>query len=746
MASDKILKKVKTLRALIEKYNYQYYVEDSPSVPDAEYDRLMSELMDIEKQYPELVSADSPTQRVGAEPLAAFSEIEHKVPMLSLGNAFAEKEMQAFDKRVRDALETNEVEYIAETKLDGLAVSLSYEDGKLARAATRGDGYTGEDVTLNVRTIDCIPLKLYNRGYPQTLEIRGEIYMTRSGFTKLNQSQTKKDEKTFANPRNAAAGSLRQLDPSITANRPLMFFAYGIGEVSKSKLPDKLADIHNKLKFWGLPVSPLSRCVTGITECLQFYKEIADMRGDLDYEIDGVVYKINRLSQQEELGFVSRAPRWAIAYKFPPEEDLTVVKDIEVQVGRTGVLTPVARLETVFVGGVNVTNATLHNIDEVNRKDVRAGDTVVIRRAGDVIPEVVRVIKEKRPEKTKPFVMPDKCPECGSKVEKVKGEAATRCTGKLICPAQLIGKLKHFVSRRAMDIEGMGENIIEQLVERGYVNDLSDIYNLNESKLLTLDLIAEKSANNLISAIEDSRKVTAERFIYAIGIPNVGEELSRSLAKYFESLEKLKNSEYSNFIEIKGIKGIGDKIAKDLVIKLKTAQLTIHDFDDPINYLANLKLRISENIAKRIINKFGTLDALLKAKEEDLINKMVVKVDGIGEKIASNIIDYFSDKNNQSMVNILEKKLKIVWKSEKSNKKGFLYGKKFVLTGTLENMTRDEAKDLLIKLGASVSNSVSSNTNYLVAGDSAGSKLNKAKNLNIKILDENEFKLLLRQK
>jgi len=552
MASKKIEQRHRSLCEQIEEHNYRYYVLDDPAISDSEFDQLMRELIDLEEQYPDLITADSPTQRVGAKPSNDFPQVEHSTPMLSLANAFGEDELRAFDKRIRDKLGVEQLEYAAETKLDGLAISLLYEKGSLSRGATRGDGRTGEDVTSNVRTIRAIPLKL--RGdYPERAEIRGEVYMSKEGFERLNDYRRKQNEKLFANPRNAAAGSLRQLDPAVTASRPLLFFAHGVALDDQKIYPDKHTQLLMKLKQWGLPVSPETQVVKDLEGCFGYYTRIAQIRIDLPYEIDGVVFKVNNLNQQEELGYISRAPRWAIAYKFPAEEAMTRVKSIEVQVGRTGALTPVAKLESVHVGGVTVTNATLHNEDEVKRKDVRTGDTVVIHRAGDVIPEVVRVVHEKRPKGSRPFRMPQRCPVCGSRVERTEGEAVVRCSAGLYCSAQRIQAIIHFASRRAMDIDGLGDKLVEQLVKQGLIKTVADLYRLTIDDLISLERVAKKSAENLINAIDASREVTLPRFLYALGIREVGEATARNLATHFLVLDRIRGASIETLEEVNDV-------------------------------------------------------------------------------------------------------------------------------------------------------------------------------------------------
>ncbi|NOZ10117.1 MAG: NAD-dependent DNA ligase LigA [Gammaproteobacteria bacterium] len=540
MASrDQDSRRIVALREALAHHNYCYYVLDAPEVPDAEYDRLFHELQLLEERHPALVTPDSPTQRVGAEPLKAFGEVVHGIPMLSLANAFDEGGVKDFHRRACERLGVEHIDYSCETKLDGLAVSLLYEDGVLVRGATRGDGRSGEDVTQNVRTIDSIPLRLLGKDMPRVLEVRGEVFISHDGFARLNQAQLTEGGKQFANPRNAAAGSLRQLDPRITATRPLEIYIYGVGVVEGNDLPDTYSAMLERLRGWGLRTSPETRVARDAEGCLAYYRDIMARRDKLPYEIDGVVYKVNRLDQQDALGAVSRAPRWALAHKFPAQEEMTLLKGIEVQVGRTGALTPVARLQPVFVGGVTVTNATLHNQDEVERKDVRIGDTVIVRRAGDVIPEVVSVVMSKRPNRTRRFKMPERCPVCDSKVERPEGESAARCTGGLYCAAQRREAIKHFASRRAMDIEGLGDKLVDQLDEQGMLTDLSDLYRLKVNDIAGLERMGEKSAQNLIDALKKSQTTTLARFLYALGIRDVGETTAQSLANYFGNLETL---------------------------------------------------------------------------------------------------------------------------------------------------------------------------------------------------------------
>ncbi|GJL74485.1 NAD-dependent DNA ligase LigA [Nitrosomonas sp.] len=539
------------LRRQIEQYNYQYYVLDDPTVPDAEYDQLFSRLQQIERDYPQLITPDSPTQRVGAAPLKAFSQVKHDTPMLSLSNAFEEGTVQAFDRRVCEGLAVDQVEYAVEPKFDGLAVSLRYEKGTLKTGATRGDGYTGEDITLNLRTIKAIPLALPVNKVPELLEVRGEVLMLKADFIRLNQQHLEKGEKIFANPRNAAAGTLRQLDSAIAATRRLMFFAYGIGPNDDARVPQsKQSAIVQFLGSLHFPIARECAVVTGYDALLAYYRKIAAQRERLPYDIDGVVYKVNSLAQQSKLGFVTRAPRFALAHKFPAQEAITRLLGIDVQVGRTGALTPVARLEPVIVGGVTVTNATLHNADEVKRKDVRIGDTVIVRRAGDVIPEVVSVVLAQRPESAQSFVMPQHCPVCGAKAVRLESEAVSRCTGGLFCPAQRKQAILHFASRRAMDIEGLGEKLVNQLVDNAVVRNPADLYQLGILALANLERMAEKSAGNILAAIEKSKQTTLTRFIYALGIRNVGEATAKDLARYFGSLNRLIDTDMETLLQV----------------------------------------------------------------------------------------------------------------------------------------------------------------------------------------------------
>ncbi len=659
---------IEGLREAIRHHNYRYYVLDDPEVPDAEYDRLFRQLQALEAANPELVTPDSPTQRVGAEPASAFGGVAHEIPMLSLENAFGDDELSDFDRRVKDRLKTEEdIEYQAEPKLDGAAVSLRYEHGLLVRGATRGDGFTGEDVSHNVRTIQSIPLKL--RGSPpEVLEVRGEIFMSTSGFAELNRRMEEEGGKPFVNPRNAAAGSLRQLDPRLTAQRPLEFMAYGVGIVAGADLPDRHSETLAQLKSWGIRISPLGECVRGASGCIDYYHRMAEMRPGLPFDIDGVVFKVDQRQLQEQLGFVARAPRWAVAAKFPAQEEMTVLRAIEFQVGRTGALTPVARLDPVFVGGVTVSNATLHNMDEVRRKDVRPGDTVIVRRAGDVIPEVVGVVQERRPPGATPVDLPSRCPVCDSDVVQPEGEAVARCSGGLFCAAQRKEALRHFASRKAMDIEGLGTKLIEQVVDSGMVETPADIYDLGVDEIAGLDRMAEKSAKNLVAAIEKSKQTTLARFLFALGIREVGEVTAAQLAR-----------------------------------------------------------------------SFGDVEKLMSASEEELL-----EVRDVGPIVAQHVVSFFAQKHNREVIESLLK-AGITWPDIEIEETADapLAGKTFVLTGTLGNQTRDEAKKKVEALGGKVTGSVSKKTDYVVAGESPGSKLKKAESLGVTILNEEEFEEII---
>jgi DNA ligase (NAD+) len=686
------------LRAAIDDANYRYYVLDDPSIPDAEYDRLLRELEALEAAHPELATADSPTRRVGARPASGFAQVRHAIPMLSLANAFTDAdppegvdpdhEVRDFVRRVEQGLGIDEPEFSVEPKMDGLAISLRYENGVFVQGATRGDGSTGEDVSANLRTVKAIPLKLRGDGWPQTLEVRGEVFMPKTGFDAYNARMLREGGRPLANPRNGAAGSLRQLDPHVTAGRPLAFYAYGVNVPPD---PDAvIADRHSaamaRLREWGFPICPQNEIARGADGCLAYFHKIGATRNDLPYGIDGVVYKVDRYDQQRELGYVARAPRWAIAHKFPAEEQATVVDAIDIQIGRTGAATPVARLKPVQVAGVTVTNATLHNADQVARLDVRVGDSVIVRRAGDVIPEVVRVIAERRPSHARPWKMPAHCPICGSAIERAEGEAAARCTGGLVCAAQRREAIRHFASRRAMDIDGLGERYIESLIEFDYVHSIADLYRLTLDDFLAMKRraeeregaipetvkagkIATKWADNLVAAIEASKDTSLERFLYALGIPDVGEATAKTLAKHF-----------------------------------------------------------------------GSLESLMQANETELTD-----VPDVGPIMATHITAFFAETRNRQAIAGL-RKAGVHWTESVPQRKsqGPLAGQTVVLTGSLSSLTRDQAKDRLEALGAKVAGSVSKKTAFVVAGEAAGSKLDKAEALGVEIWDEARLLALLR--
>lgn len=657
--------RIARLRRELDEHNYRYYVLDAPSIPDSEYDALFRELEKLEAEHPELITPESPTQRVGARAASQFAPVQHRVPLLSLNNAFADAEVTAFDRRVREALAVDEVEYAAEPKFDGLAVSLVYERGRFVQGATRGDGYTGEDVTANLRTVKSIPLTLA-KGAAQLIEVRGEVFMLKKDFDALNAEQRAREAREFANPRNAAAGALRQVDPAMTAKRPLTFVAYSIGMIegvdpftTHSAALDYLATLR-------LPVSSLRTVVRGVEGLLGYYKCIGEQRAALGYAIDGVVYKVNALAAQQRLGFVSRAPRFAIAHKFAAEEALTTLLDIDVNVGRTGAITPVARLAPVFVGGATVVNATLHNEDEIRRKDLLIGDTVIVRRAGDVIPEVVASVPERRPANARAFKMPSQCPVCGSHIVRVEGEAVARCSGGLFCPAQRKQSLLHFASRKAMNIDGLGEKIVDQLVDGGYVRTPADLYRLGLTTLAALPRLAEKSAGNLLGEIERSKNTTLPRFIYALGIRNVGESTARDLAMHF-----------------------------------------------------------------------GSIDTLLRADVATLM-----QVPDVGPVVAQSIVDFFAETHNVEVVEQLQA-CGVQWPAPQREVKSAVAGQTFVITGTLPTLKREEASEMILAAGGKVAGSVSKKTHYVVAGEGAGSKLDKATELGLKILTEEELLALL---
>lgn len=662
---------VHQLHQELNQANYQYYVLDDPQLPDAQYDRLFQRLKKIESEHPEFLTPDSPTQRVGAQALSHFEQVTHDVPMLSLDNAFDAQDMRDFNRRITDRIrQSGEVSYACEPKLDGIAVSLLYEEGLLVRAATRGDGAVGENITQNIRTVPSIPLKLLGSDYPAILEVRGEVYMPKKGFDAFNEKALARGEKLFVNPRNAAAGSLRQLDPKITAARPLEFCCYSLGRADGGEVPNKHSEILSQFSKWGFKINPEMRVVKGIDGCLEYYDQLAEKRNDLAYEIDGIVFKVDDINLQQQLGFVSRAPRWAIAHKFPAQEEMTLLKDVEFQVGRTGAITPVARLEPVFVGGVTVSNATLHNMDEIARLGVMIGDTVVIRRAGDVIPQIVNVVEAQRPSNAKDIVFPTACPVCDSHIERIEGEAVSRCSGGLVCAAQRKEAIKHFASRKAMDIDGLGDKLVEQLVDEHLIESFLDLYSLNLDSLLKLERMGEKSAQNLLAAIEASKQTTLAKFLYALGIREVGVATAQNLVQHFLDLKVLVKAD---------------------------------------------------------------LDALLE-------------VDDVGPIVAKHILSFFDEPHNQKIIDGLLN-IGITWPAiEKKDASELpLVGQTFVVTGTLASMGRDQAKDYLQRLGAKVAGSVSAKTHGLVAGEKAGSKLTKAQDLDVPVLDEPAFLQMLQE-
>ena len=660
-----------TLIQTISEYNYQYYVLDDPSVPDAEYDRLMAQLRAIESAHPELLRSDSPSQKVGGEALSAFTQVEHEVPMLSLDNAFSDEDLAAFEKRIKDRLkQDDEIEFSCEPKLDGLAVSILYENGELVQAATRGDGRVGENITNNVRTIANVPLRLRGDNLPTRIEVRGEVFMPKLGFESLNESQAKQGKKVFVNPRNAAAGSLRQLDPKITAARPLLFYAYSVGVVEGPE--GTLADTHSQrlqqLAHWGLPVCKEIDVALSAQQCHEYFARIGAQRDSLSYDIDGVVFKVNQIDLQRELGFVARAPRWAIAQKFPAQEQMTQLLDVEFQVGRTGAITPVARLAPVFVGGVTVSNATLHNQDEIARLGVKVGDTIVIRRAGDVIHQVVSVVDHLRPEDAKEIQFPQQCPVCDSHIEKIEGEAVARCSGGLFCAAQRKEAMKHFASRKAMDIDGLGDKLVEQLVDLKWVTSPADFFRLSVTQLSSMERMGEKSAVNLINALEDAKQTTLPKFLYALGIREVGEATASNLAQHFRTIEALKLAD----------------------------------------------------------------------------TEALQEVNDVGVVVAEHVFHFFREEHNLQVIDDLVA-VGLNWPEIKplSVEEQPLAGKTFVLTGTLETLDRNAAKAQLQAKGAKVAGSVSAKTDYLVAGEKAGSKLTKAQDLGVQILTEQDLINLL---
>jgi DNA ligase (NAD+) len=762
------------LRRRIEDANYRYHVLDDPDISDAEYDSLMRELQALEAEHPELVTADSPTQRVGAAPSREFAEVKHAIPMLSLANAFTDEEVEDFVRKIAERLGVGDPRFSVEPKFDGLAISLRYERGVFVQGATRGDGETGEDVTANLRTLKSVPLKLRGGDYPRVLEVRGEVYMPRKAFDEWNERARLEGGKVLANPRNGAAGSLRQLDPRVTAARPLAFYAYALGVVEGTNRPGTMPKTHSatlaKLREWGFPVSPLVETAEGTKGCLAYYAKIGKQRDKLPFDIDGVVYKVDDLAAQQRLGSVGRTPRWALAHKFPAQEQQTKVLAIDVQIGRTGAATPTARLAPVQVGGVTVTNATLHNADQVSRLDVRVGDTVIVRRAGDVIPEVVRVVPELRPARTTPWTMPAHCPICGSDIVREEGESVSRCTGELTCAAQRTQALFHFASRRAMDIEGLGERYIDELGEQGYIRTVADVYKLKLHDLLEMKRraderdgttpetvkagkVATKWAENLIEAIEASRRTTLERFLYALGIAHVGESTAKALAAWFGDLKLIRHLPWpllklvpdiggevaraiDAFFEQEGNqKVIDDLLARGVEItdahapsaKLR-AELTLD------NVLAEIEIpKLTEKRAEQLAAAFDSIEAVLDAGIESLVAA------GLPKETAESVHAYLHARDGRALALRVAgeyARLRNAVAHVRADKTGPLEGQTVVLTGTLAALTREDAKEQLEALGAKVAGSVSKKTSFVVAGESAGSKLDKAQELGVEIWDE----------
>ena len=668
ISQDQAKQKIELLSAQIEDFNYQYYVLDSPTIPDSEYDRLMRELTHLEKQFPALIKSESPSQKVGGEPAKGFSQIAHQTPMLSLDNVFSLEEFHNFNKRIKERLdkenvEVDQLQFVGEPKLDGLAISIVYKEGVLVHAATRGDGKVGEDVTHNIRTIASIPLKL--RGdFPAMLDVRGEVFMPKKVFDQLNQQAIEQSEKAFANPRNAAAGSLRQLDPRITAKRKLAVYFYAVGSASENSLASYHLERLEQLKSWGLPICPEIKLLQGINQCSDYFDWVLENRNQLSYEIDGVVFKVDSINLQQQLGFIAKAPRWAIAHKFPAEEEITKLLAVDFQVGRTGAITPVARLEPVFVGGVNVSNATLHNMDEIERLGIMLGDTVIIRRAGDVIPQIVSVVLDRRPADAKPITRPVDCPICHSPVEKEAEQAIYRCSGGLVCSAQRTQSMIHFASRKAMDIDGLGDKLIEVMCEKNMVKTLSDIYRVSVEQLAELDRMGEKSASNVINAINKSKQTTLAKFLFGLGIREVGEVTALNLANELKDIWSIAEADTNRLEAIKDV----------------------------------------------------------------------------GPIVARHIVAFFSNQENIKVINELLE-LGVSWPAVESPNEELmpLIGQTWVLTGTLNEMKRNDAKQRLIELGAKVSGSVSKKTTKVVAGESSGSKLTKAQELGVDVIDEATF-------
>lgn len=777
MTTD-IAPRIAELRRRIEDANRRYHELDDPDIADAQYDALVRELEALEREHPELATADSPTRRVGSAPSGRFAQVVHAVPMLSLGNAFSDEEVGDFVRRIRERLDRDDLAFSAEPKLDGLAISLRYERGAFVQGATRGDGATGEDVTANLRTIGVIPKALNGEGWPQVLEVRGEVYMARADFERWNEHARLHGGKVLANPRNGAAGSLRQLDANVTAQRPLSFYAYGTGSVEGGALPNTHSAMLAKLRDWGFPVSDLATVVHGLDGLLGYYRRIGEARDGLPFDIDGVVYKLDDVAGQREMGFVSRAPRWAIAHKFPAQEQATVVESIEVNVGRTGAVTPWALMRPVHVGGVTVTRATLHNADHVARLDVRAGDTVIVRRAGDVIPEVVQVVLDRRPPDTQPWSMPMACPVCGSEVVREEGAAVWRCSGELSCPAQLVQSVFHFASRRAMDIDGLGERYIESLAEFGYLRDVSDLYGLGLEDLLEMKRraderdgstpetvkagkVATKWADNLVAAIDASRETTLARFLYALGIEHVGESTAKALAQWFGDLALIRRLPWPLF---KRVPDIGGEVARaighfldqpgnqQVIDRLLERGVRIGDTHAPnpklgeaLDFASLLAdLEIPKITAVRAAQLGAAFDArgLLDAPVHNLVTA------GLPNDSANALVAWLEDEANAGLLlrsaqAQAELRARLPERSERAA--GPLDGKTVVLTGTLSSMGRDEAKDKLEALGAKTAGSVSKKTSVVIAGEAAGSKLAKAEELGVEIWDEAKLLAFLAQ-
>ena len=740
-ATPEVAARAAVLQRDLTHHNRLYHQLDTPEISDAAYDGLFRELQALELQHPELQTPDSPTLRVGAAPLVGFDTVVHARPMLSLSNVFGPSELADFDRRVRERLGVigGVVDYVGEPKLDGLAVSIVYRDGLLVQAATRGDGERGEDITTNVRTIKALPLRLAGEGWPEELEVRGEMFMPSAAFAAFNEAAEKRGEKTFVNPRNAAAGSVRLLDSRITASRPLDVFLYAVGGSSDdASLPQTHSARLDRLREWGLPISDQWSRLKGVEACQVFYQSIADGRAELPYEIDGVVFKVDALDAQQQLGQVARAPRWATAYKFPAEEKSTRLLAVDFQVGRTGAITPVAKLEPVFVGGVTVSNATLHNMQEVARKDVRVGDTVWVRRAGDVIPEVVGPLLELRPEGAEAIEVPTVCPVCESPLVQIPGEVVIRCSGGFVCAAQRKQALTHFASRRALDIDGMGEQIVDQLVDRELVLSPADLYSLTHEQLMQLDLIAEKSASNLLDSIEASKGTTLGRLIFALGIPGVGEVNAQALADFFGDLTALLNIEREQILPAPRVAGMG-AVSSQRVVEFLAAHPAIDD-SSFVSALVDAKLRVNADTARALLQWSGGVAQLRTLSADDMCTKNTVPIEGVGEVLAQNILLFFEAERHRSVVQrFIEIGLGAAADVNAGADSGgpkHLAGQVFVLTGTLSQMTRDEAKQQLQALGAKVTGSVSAKTDVLVAGVSAGSKLAKAEKLGVTVWDE----------